>query len=112
RAGRRLRVWSGMVRICDGDRGERRWAAMRLAGAMGWLRRAVLGGVVCAVVAGGCGVPQYEKLLDEISLKQLGELLADESLDDEQRAQALRDAGIEDELLIELLLSLDDQAGG
>jgi hypothetical protein len=64
--------------------------------------------VVGLWLGAGCGVPQYEKLLGELSLKRLAGILADQNLDDEQRAQELRDLGIDDEQLIDLLLSLDD----
>ena len=57
-------------------------------------------------MAGGCAAPQFDELLDNIRLDQLAALLADETLNDAQREERLRQLGIPDEL-IELLLSLD-----
>jgi peptidyl-prolyl cis-trans isomerase A (cyclophilin A) len=58
-------------------------------------------------MAGGCAAPQLSELLGNIRLDQLAALLANETLNDAQRAERLRQLGISDELLIELLLSLD-----
>lgn len=58
-------------------------------------------------MAVGCAAPQLSELLGNIRLDQLAALLADETLNDAQRADRLRQLGITDELLIELLLSLD-----
>ena len=55
---------------------------------------------------GGCGTPALPNLLP-VSLDQIGALLEDESLTDEERAERLRELGITDELLIEFLLGLD-----
>ena len=85
----------------------------RLNGPFGSFRRMGRGILWVSAVVGlwlsaGCPAPEYEKLLDELSFGQLAAILADENLDDEERAQELRDRGIDDELLIEFLLSLDD----
>jgi len=74
----------------------------------------MIGAMCVAVVAAGlfvgtvagCGTPDLPNLLP-IRLDQLGALLEDESLTDEQRAERLRELGITDELLIEFLLALD-----
>ncbi len=58
-------------------------------------------------MAVGCAAPQLSELLGNIRLDQLAALLANETLNDAQRADRLRQLGITDELLIELLLSLD-----
>jgi len=87
---------------------------------MRWLAQTVcrpqpLIGVLCVAIVvagllvgsvGGCGTPALPNLLP-IRLDQLGALLEDESLNDEQRAERLRELGITSELLIELLLGLD-----
>ncbi len=55
---------------------------------------------------GGCGTPALPNLLP-VSLDELGVILANEDLADEERAERLRELGITDELLIEFLLALD-----
>lgn len=66
---------------------------------------AMAAGLVLGTVA-GCGTPALPNLLP-VSLDQIGAILADEDLTDEERTERLRELGIEDEMLIEFLLSLD-----
>jgi len=73
---------------------------------IGALCVAVMAAGLLVGTVGGCGTPPLPNLLP-VSLDELGALLADESLTDEERAERLRELGIADELLIEFLLSLD-----
>ena len=73
---------------------------------IGALCVAVMAAGLLVGTVGGCGTPDLPNLLP-VRLDQLGALLEDESLTDEQRAERLRELGITDELLIEFLLDLD-----
>lgn len=73
---------------------------------IGALCVAVMAAGLLVGTVGGCGTPDLPNLLP-VRLDQLGALLEDDSLTDEQRAERLRELGITDELLIEFLLGLD-----
>jgi len=63
-------------------------------------------GVLMAMALGGCPQPSYEVLLPGVSLEQIKAIAQDDTMTDEEKIQALKDLGIEDDLLIEVILTM------
>ncbi len=74
-----------------------------------WLRRLclLLLGLTCVAVLNiaGCPKPQFDQLIPEVTLQQIKDIRNNAQLDAAQKLQALKDLGIDDPQLLEVLLN-------
>jgi hypothetical protein len=82
---------------------------VRCGGRYGWLRRMTLIGLsaagVTALTIAGCPKPTYDEMFPGVTLKQITDIRNSTTLTtDAQKLQALKDLGITDPQVLEILL--------